>query len=91
MIESAALPIGQQILIILVGPPIMAGLWWLGSRGFGGVVQGRSVSERTKSRQKKGVLDSSRRAVCTRICDHALLAIPADMTSGTGRCCTGLG
>jgi hypothetical protein len=45
---------GQQILIILIGPPVMAALWWLGSRGFGGVVQGGSVSERTKSRQKKG-------------------------------------
>lgn len=53
--ESAALPMGEQILIILIGPPIMAALWWLGSRGFGGVVQGGSVSERTKSRQKRGL------------------------------------
>jgi hypothetical protein len=32
----------------------MAALWWIESRGFGRVVQGGSVSDRTKSRQKRG-------------------------------------
>jgi hypothetical protein len=30
----------------------MAGLWWLASRNFGNLIQGGSVSERTKKRQK---------------------------------------
>ena len=51
--ESAALPIGQQFLGILLGPPVLAVLWWLGSRGWAATLQGGSVSDRTKLRQKK--------------------------------------
>jgi hypothetical protein len=51
--EAQALPstLGQ-IVFVLVVPPIMAGLWWLGSRGWANVVQGGNVSDRTKRRQK---------------------------------------
>ena len=41
-----------QILFVLVVPPIMTALWWLGSRGWANVVQGGNVSDRTKRRQK---------------------------------------
>jgi hypothetical protein len=34
MVQSAALPLGQQIAVLLLGPPIMAGLCWLLSRGW---------------------------------------------------------
>lgn len=51
--ESTALPLGQQLLIILFGPPIMAILWLFMSRGWATAVQGGTVSERTKQRQKK--------------------------------------
>ncbi len=51
---AAALPISQQFVIVIVGPPVMAALWWMVSRGYGEAVQGGSVSERTKSRQRRG-------------------------------------
>ena len=50
-----ALPIGQQILLDVIVPPILAELWWLFSRGWANIVQGGDVSEMTKSRQSKGV------------------------------------
>lgn len=51
--ESTALPLGQQFIVVLFGPPTIAILWWLASRGFGGASQGGAVSGRTKVRQKK--------------------------------------
>jgi len=40
------------LITLLLGPPIMACLWWLASRGFGAAVQGGTVSQKTKRRQK---------------------------------------
>jgi hypothetical protein len=48
-----AAPLGEQLAIFLLGPPIMSTLWWFSSRNLGRIVQGGSVSERTKQRQKK--------------------------------------
>lgn len=45
-------PLIEQILIFVVGPPILAGLFWLKARGWAHNVQGESVSETTKRRQK---------------------------------------
>src|SRR4051812_2145049 len=45
-------PLIEQILIFVLGPPIMAGLFWLKARGWAHTVQGESVSETTKRRQK---------------------------------------
>ena len=42
----------EQILYDLILPPIGAVLWWLMSRGLATTVQGRTVSEETKRRQK---------------------------------------
>ena len=50
--RNGAAPLSEQILIVVLGPPIMATLWWLASRGFGRAVQGGTVSEKTKRRQK---------------------------------------
>ena len=51
--RPGAAPLAEQLAILLVGPPIMAALWWLASRSLGWIFQGGSVSERTKQRQKK--------------------------------------
>ena len=50
--RPGAAPLGEQPAILLVGPPVMAGLIWLMSRGWAIGVQGGSASERTKVRQK---------------------------------------
>lgn len=47
-----ALPVGQEVALLLFGPPIMTVCWLLMSRGWAGLVQGGTVSERTKKRQK---------------------------------------
>ena len=51
--RPGAAPLIDQLILDIVGPPIMAALWWLGSRGLGLTIQGGTVSERTKQRQKK--------------------------------------
>jgi hypothetical protein len=51
--RPGALPIPQLILLDLVAPPIIAGIWWVMSRGWAGAVQGGSTSENTKQRQAK--------------------------------------
>jgi len=51
--QPSAAPLSEQLIIVVLGAPIMAALWWLASRGFGKAVQGGSVSDRTKKRQKK--------------------------------------
>jgi hypothetical protein len=54
LIRSGSLPLFEQVLIDLVGPPIGAGLFWLLSRGWAITVQGGSVSDRTRARQVRG-------------------------------------
>jgi hypothetical protein len=44
--------LGEQILTLIVLPPIMASVVWLLSRGWAGGVQGGTISETTKQRQK---------------------------------------
>ena len=45
-------PLLEQILIFVLGPPIMACLFWLKARGWAETVQGSCVSDTTKRRQK---------------------------------------
>ena len=52
MQRPGAAPLGEQVLILILGPPIMSGLIWLLSRGWALTVQGGVASERTKKRQK---------------------------------------
>lgn len=50
--RPGAAPLGEQIAIVFVGPPVMACLVWIMSRGWASIVQGGTPSERTKGRQK---------------------------------------
>jgi len=50
--RPGAAPLGEQLAILIVGPPVMAGLFWLMSRGWAFSVQGGKTSEKTKGRQK---------------------------------------
>jgi len=50
--RANAAPLWEQILILAVGPPIMTIFWWLAARAWAGAVQGGTVSDRTKRRQK---------------------------------------
>jgi hypothetical protein len=52
MMRPGAAPLGEQLAILIVGPPVMACLIWLGRRGWARTVQGGKASERTKVRQK---------------------------------------
>ncbi len=52
MLRPSAAPVGEQIAIFVLGPPVMASLIWLMSRGWAHTVQGEVVSDRTKHRQK---------------------------------------
>ena len=52
MQAQGAAPLSVQVFILVLGPPIMACLVWLLSRGWASGVQGGGVSERTKRRQK---------------------------------------
>lgn len=52
--ESSALPLGEQIALFLLVPPVGSLLWWLFSRGTAAILQGGKVSGRTKKRQKVG-------------------------------------
>jgi hypothetical protein len=54
LIRSGSLPLFEQVLLDVVGPPIGAGLFWLFSRGRAVTVQGGSVSDRTRARQIRG-------------------------------------
>ena len=49
---SGAAPIGEQLAFAILGPPVMASLIWLMSRGWAMTVQGGVSSEKTKRRQK---------------------------------------
>jgi len=46
------MPIGEQILLDAIAPPIIAGIWWMMSRGWAATVQMGTVTDRTRSRQK---------------------------------------
>ena len=50
--RPGAAPLGEQLAILIAGPPVMACLIWVMSRGWAKTVQGGTASERTKSRQK---------------------------------------
>ena len=50
--KPGAAPLWEQLVILVLGPPIMTALWWLGSRGCALTIQGGSVSERTRKRQR---------------------------------------
>jgi hypothetical protein len=50
------MPLKQQYLLDLIAPPVLATLWWFFSRGTATVLQGGSVSQRTKRREKIGFL-----------------------------------
>ncbi len=50
--RPGAAPIGEQLAILIAGPPLMASLIWLMSRGWATSVQGGTVSEKTKRRQR---------------------------------------
>jgi len=47
-----AAPLWQQLAIVILGPPIMAWLVRLMSRGWALTVQGGTISEKTRKRQK---------------------------------------
>lgn len=49
--RPGASPLGEQISIVVLGPPIMALLWRIGSRGWAHTIQGATLSEKTKKRQ----------------------------------------
>jgi hypothetical protein len=50
---QGASPLWVQALIFVFGPPIMACLWWLLSRGTAMGFEGGRVSDRTKKREKR--------------------------------------
>jgi hypothetical protein len=52
MVRPGAAPFSEQLVILIVGPPIMAGLIWLMSRGWAKSIQGGTASERTRVRQR---------------------------------------
>ena len=49
---AGASPLWQQVLFVLVGPPIMAFWIRLVSRLWARLVQGQTISQSTKKRQK---------------------------------------
>jgi hypothetical protein len=49
-------PLTQQLLLDLIAPPLLSGLWWLFSRGWATAVQAGEVSSQTTKRQKFGFL-----------------------------------
>jgi len=50
--RHVAAPLSEQIFYDIVIPPVGTAIWWLMSRGWAGTVQGGSVSDTTKQRQK---------------------------------------
>lgn len=45
------LPLANQILLLVLAPPILSGVCWLMSRGWARTVQGDSISKKTRVRQ----------------------------------------
>jgi hypothetical protein len=54
MMTKVHYTLAQQFLLDFLAPPILAGLWWLYSRGWARTVQGDTVSDETIGRQAKG-------------------------------------
>jgi len=48
------MPLWQQYLLDLIAPPVGASIWWLFSRGTATAIQGGTVSERTRKRERIG-------------------------------------
>jgi hypothetical protein len=44
----------QQYLLDVATPPVIAGVWWVFSRGWAAGTQGGHVSSETKKRQRVG-------------------------------------
>lgn len=49
--RPGALPVSELILLDLIAPPVLAGLFWLKARGRSSAVQGGEVTSRTRQRQ----------------------------------------
>lgn len=47
-----AAPLWEQLIVLILGPPIMTAFWWVAARGWAITVQGGNASSRTKRRQK---------------------------------------
>ena len=52
--RTGTLPLSGQLAVLLLGPPIMAALWWLLGRAWSYVVQGGNPTPRTKGWSSKG-------------------------------------
>jgi hypothetical protein len=52
--ENGVLPLGGQLAVLLLGPPIMAALWWLFGTAWSYVAQGGNPTPRTKKWTRKG-------------------------------------
>jgi|HubBroStandDraft_1064217.scaffolds.fasta_scaffold663430_2 hypothetical protein len=50
--RPSAAPLWEQLIILILGPPIMTALWWFAARGWALTVQGGTASSKTKRRQK---------------------------------------
>jgi ABC-type molybdate transport system permease subunit len=53
--REGALPLGQQIVLGLIAPPVITGLWWLLSRGWNGFL-GTTDDEVVRSWRKPATL-----------------------------------
>lgn len=49
--RPGALPFSELILLDLIAPTVIAGLFWLKARGWSSAVQGGEVTSRTRQRQ----------------------------------------
>jgi hypothetical protein len=47
-----AAPLWEQLVILLLGPPIITAIWWIAARGWAVAVQGGTATKKTKTRQK---------------------------------------
>ena len=50
--NNSLTPLWEQVAIVIIGPPFMACVWWVFSRGWAKTVQGGIASDKTKRRQK---------------------------------------
>lgn len=51
MLRGHPLPLANQILLLLLAPPILSGAFWIMSGGWARTTQGASISKKTRSRQ----------------------------------------
>ncbi|MGB8029578.1 MAG: hypothetical protein WCF30_07920 [Terracidiphilus sp.] len=54
MTHAITTPFWERALILILGPPIMACLWWAMSNGWARTAQAGTISERTQRRNKVG-------------------------------------